>query len=80
MEKLLGFKKLDFLDDKGNPVRGVQLFTSYLDDGVTGEACGKLFIRDGIELPSLSPGMVLEIGYNRKGRPISVKAASVSKV
>lgn len=76
MEKLHGYKKLDFSDDNGNPVKGTQLYTSYPEDGVTGEACGKLFIRDEMELPPLTIGMMLEITYNRKGKPVSVKTAS----
>jgi len=75
-ETLLGYKAIDFVDDKGNPVKGIQLYTAYGDDGVTGKACGKLFIRAGtITLPSLTVGMDLKIAYNRKGKVTSVKAA-----
>lgn len=75
MDKLVGFRKLDFLDDKGTPVKGTQLFTTYPEDGVTGEMCGKTFIREGMELPPLSVGMVLDITFNRKGKVAAVKAA-----
>lgn len=78
-ETLLGYKDLDFVDEKGNPVKGKQLFTAYGEDGVTGKACGKLFIRAGsIELPPLAVGMALDITYNRKGKVTSVKAATTS--
>lgn len=80
IEKLHGFKFLDFLDDKGMPVKGTQLFTSFPEDGVTGEACGKLFIRDGMDLPPLTVGMMLDITYNRKGKPTSVKVATIPTV
>lgn len=75
MEKLHGFKPLEFPDEKGNLVKGTNLFTSYPEDGVIGEACGKLFIRDGMELPPLTVGMMLDITYNRKGKVVAVKAA-----
>ena len=75
MEKLVGFRKLDFLDENGSPVKGTQLFTTYPEDGVIGEMSGKIFVRDGMELPSLTPGMMLDITYNRKGRVVAVKAA-----
>lgn len=78
MEKLHGYKKLDFSDDNGNPVKGTQLYTSYPEDGVTGEACGKLFIRDGIDIPPLTVGMMLDITYNRKGKAVAVKAATAA--
>lgn len=75
IETLLGYKVVDFIDDGGKPVKGVNLFTSFPDDEVIGEACGKLFIREGFDLPSLTPGMQLEVVYNRKGRPVSIAAA-----
>lgn len=73
---LRGYRKLDFTPDSGDAVKGTQLFTSYTEDGVTGEMTGKFFIRDSIALPALTPGMMLDIGFNHKGRVISVKAAS----
>lgn len=76
VEKLMGYRRLDFKTEDGTLVQGTQLHTSYEEDGVVGEACGKLFIRDGIDLPSLTPGMALEIVYNRKGKPVTVKAVA----
>ena len=38
----------------------------------------KLFIRDGIALPTLTPGMMLDISFNRKSKVESVKTAPVS--
>jgi len=79
-ETLVGFRELDFTDDKGNSVKGTQLHTTYSEDGVTGKACGKTFIRAGsMELPPLTVGMALDITYNRKGKVTSVKAATPAK-
>lgn len=81
MFELLGFRHLDFTTDDGSAVKGVQLFVAFAEDGVTGRMADKLFIRDGIALPALTPGMMLDISFNRKGKVESVKTApaSVSK-
>lgn len=78
MFELLGFRHLDFSTDDGSSVKGDQLFVAFAEDGVTGRMADKLFIRDGIALPTLTPGMMLDIGFNHKGRVISVKAATTT--
>ena len=78
MFELLGFRHLDFSTDDGSSVKGDQLFVAFAEDGVTGRMADKLFIRDGIALPALTPGMMLDISFNRKGRVISVKAATTT--
>lgn len=80
MFELLGFRHLDFTTDDGSAVKGVQLFVAFAEDGVTGRMADKLFIRDGIALPTLTPGMTLDISFNRKGRVVSIKAAPASAV
>lgn len=80
MDRLVGYRKLDFLDDNGSHVKGTQLFTTYAEDGVTGEMCGKYFIREGMDLPALTPGMALDITFNRKGKVVAVKAANAPGV
>lgn len=76
---LLGYRKLDFTTDDGNAVKGTQLFVRFPEDGVTGEMCDKLFVRDGVELPALTPGMTLDISFNRKGKVAAVKVAIPAK-
>lgn len=76
---LLGYRPLDFTTDDGNAVKGTQLFVRFPEDGVTGEMCDKLFVRDGIELPALTPGMTLDIRFNRKGKVAAVKVAVPAK-
>lgn len=78
---LIGYRKLDFTPDNGDTVKGTQLFISYIENGVTGEMTDKLFVRDGLELPALTPGMTLDVSFTRKGKVESVKTVptSVSK-
>lgn len=41
---LLGFKSVDFLNDRGERVQGITLFIAYPDENVVGVATEKKFI------------------------------------
>lgn len=71
---LVGYRSLDFTSGDGTPIKGTQLFANFPEDGVMGEICEKFFARDGMELPPLSPGVVLDLSFNRKGKIEAVKA------
>jgi hypothetical protein len=73
---LLGVKTLDFMADDGNRVQGTQLHVSYEEEGVSGFACDKIFVKHGITIPAgLKQGDVLELRFNRKGRAEAVLAS-----
>lgn len=76
--KLLGFRTLDFTTEDG-AVKGTQIFTGNVEEGVTGLMTDKFFIRDGMELPALTVGMTLDVEFNRKGRVVAVKAVVPTK-
>lgn len=75
---LLGYRILDFESDGGR-VKGTQTFVSYSEDGVVGQMTDKLFFKDGFELPELTPGMTLDVTFNRRGRPEKVAAAPTTQ-
>lgn len=75
---LLGYKLLDF-ESNGERVKGTQAFVAFQEDGVTGQRTDKLFFRDGFELPDLTPGMTLDVTFNRRGKPEKVAAAQTSQ-
>ena len=72
--RLLGSRKLDF-SSQNDQIVGTQLFYAYKSDGVDGEMCDKLFLRDGFKLPVLKAGSLLNISFNKKGKPESVEIA-----
>ncbi len=74
--KLLGYRKLDFIPDGGEAVKGTQFFMGWEEDGVTGLMTDKLFIRDGMELPALALGMMLDVQFNRRGKVVAVKTTA----
>lgn len=76
---LLGTRNLNFSTNE-QTVKGTQLFISFPDDNVDGEMCDKLFIREDFLLPSLKPGDVVEISFNRRGKPESINVISPKKI
>ena len=70
--RLLGARNLDFKANDNSQVRGVQLFVAYASEGVVGEISDKLFLKEGFALPSCKPGDMLEITFNRKGKPETI--------
>lgn len=77
---LLGFKKINFNID-GQDVIGTNLYIAFPEDGVEGQMCDKLFVREGsISLPELTPGMELNIIYNRKGKPVRIDAVATKQI
>lgn len=80
MTTLLGYKPLNFHAD-GQDVVGTVLYLSFPENGVEGLMADKIFVREGtISLPELTPGMALCITYNRKGKPVSIEAASSKQI
>lgn len=70
---IISHRDLDFSDDKGNQVKGVQLFMCRPcnDRGWHGVEVSKFFIRDGSEVlakPLPKPGTIVQIGFNRFGK------------
>lgn len=70
--KLLGVRELDFKSNDGSAIKGTQWYISFPEEGVVGEMTDKLFLRDGFAIPACKPGDMLEISFNRKGKPESV--------
>jgi hypothetical protein len=72
--KLLGTRALDFSSNDGDAIKGLQLFICFPEESVAGEMTDKLFIREGFAIPTTcKPGDILDISFNRKGKPESIK-------
>ena len=77
---LLGIKKLDFTSNDQSKIKGTQLFVSFKDEGVDGQRTDKLFLKDGFTLPALKPGDVLDVTYNRHGKPESIRVLTAKQI
>ncbi len=70
---LHGIKHLDFKTNENSTIKGTQLFISYEDEGIIGRRTDKLFLKDGFPIPSVEPGNVLEVTFNRHGKPENIR-------
>ena len=71
--QIVSHRDLDFTDDSGNQVKGVQLFMCRpcKERGWHGLEVSKFFIREGSEVlskPLPEPGTNVQIGFNRYGK------------
>ena len=70
---LQGFKQVDFRSDKGEEVKGTQLFITYVDKTVTGLATNKIFVRHDMKLPDgLKQNDILDLEINMNGKVESI--------
>jgi len=73
---LQGYRALDFTTEDSKRIRGTQLFISFDEDNVVGQATDKLFVKPEVELPTqMQQGDSLEIYFDRKGKVESVFAS-----
>jgi len=67
--KLLGTRQLDFTSKDGNHIKGINLYIAFPEDGVTGHATDKIFIKPDISLPTgIKVNSDIQIFFNRKGK------------
>lgn len=69
--KVLGVRYIDFKDEKGKPIQGMNVYVAYPEDNVEGLMTDKIFLSI-VKFESLcdviKPGDELEVVYNRFGR------------
>ena len=77
---LIGFKTLDFVDDKGNNIKGINIYIAYPDNTVIGNMCEKKFIADAVlqncdlktdDLPELV-GCALGVEFGRHDKILNL--------
>lgn len=67
--KLLGIQRLSFLNDKGETIKGTNIFTAFKDSNVEGLSVKKFFVSDSMSLPKdIQINDMLHISFNYKGR------------
>lgn len=71
--KLMGVMKVDFTNNKGESVSGVNLFVAFKDENVDGLHTEKVFVRSDIALPKdIKVNDILEVSFNHKGRVMGI--------
>lgn len=74
--KHLGNSKVDFVNERGERIKGRRLFLAYKDNNVEGLRTDTLFIQDDIVLPEdLKVNDVLDISFTNKAKVESITKA-----
>lgn len=84
---LLGFKSVDFPNDRGERVQGITLFIAYPDENVVGVATEKKFIGQtvfdgfGISAEQLADSidMAIDVEFGRKDKIVGLKVGKEVK-
>lgn len=66
--KLIGVQDINFTNNKGESIRGTNIFCAFNDDNVEGLRTEKFFLKDGIALKDIKLNDIIEITFNMKGK------------
>lgn len=67
--KLFGVQEIDFTNNNGERISGLNIFTGFQDTNVEGLRTEKFFVKEGVKLPKeVTLGDEIEISFNHKGK------------
>ena len=67
--KLLGYMLVDFINTKGEQIKGNNIFVAFKDNNVQGLRTEKFFLNSDTPLPEdIKVNDVLELSFNFKGK------------
>lgn len=81
-QTIVGFRQTSFKpQDSDNEIRGTTIFVTAPQDGVTGLAAEKIFLKVGVAeaIAPIVPGMEIKVVYNKWGKPDEVEVISRPK-
>ena len=64
--KLLGVQHVNFTNNNGEAINGINIFCAFKDENVEGCRTEKFFLKDGIKLPDCKINDTIEISFNMK--------------
>lgn len=66
---LLGVMDVNFTNNSGDTIHGMNIFVAFDDDNVQGKRCEKFFLKDGIRLPKdIKLNDAINVVFNHKGK------------
>lgn len=66
--KLVGVQTVNFTNNKGETIKGTNVYCAFEDSNVNGLRTEKFFLKDGIKLPECKINDTIEITFNMKGK------------
>lgn len=66
--KLVGVQRVNFTNNNGETINGINIFCAFKDENVEGLRTEKFFIKPEIKLPELKLNESLNLSFNMKGK------------
>lgn len=66
--QLLGMEDINFSNDKGEVIKGSNIYVSFKDERVNGLKTSKFFIKDNIQFPECKLQDTINLSFNMKGK------------
>ncbi|MBS4958639.1 MAG: hypothetical protein KHZ99_16600 [Clostridium sp.] len=67
--KLIGVQNVNFTNNSGEVIKGMNLFVAFKDENVEGLRTDKFFLKDGIALPKETKlNDTIDLSFNHKGK------------
>ena len=66
--KLVGIQHVNFTNNNGETINGINIFCAFKDENVEGLRTEKFFLRPEIKLPDCKLNDTIEISFNMKGK------------
>ncbi len=67
--QFVGVQELDFQTERGDNIKGKNLYILHEDENVTGLKASKIFVKEGVNIPKdVKLNDMLDISFNMKGK------------
>lgn len=67
--KLVGVQPINFTNNSGEVIKGMNIFVGFKDENVEGLRTEKFFLREGISLPKETKlNDTIDLSFNHKGK------------
>lgn len=67
--KIVGVQNLNFTNNSGEVIKGMNIFVAFKDENVEGLRTEKFFLKDGLNIPKdIKSSEMIDISFNHKGK------------
>ena len=71
--KLIGIQHINFTNNNGEAINGINLYVAFKDENVEGLRTDKFFLKEGIYLPKDTKlNDTIELSFNHKGKIVMI--------
>ncbi|GAB6168566.1 hypothetical protein JCM1393_10260 [Clostridium carnis] len=67
--KIVGVQNLNFTNNSGEVIKGMNIFVAFKDENVEGLRTEKFFLKDGLNIPKdIKANETIDISFNHRGK------------